>query len=159
MEDSEMVSTRSVIGIDPGITTGICCLDFNEHGLLEFPPILIQANEPAVAPILYMLMANRQNGLVAIEKFVTGNSAGARGHNADITRALVTMCESMATTNHLRVVKRAAADVKPWATDKRLKAAKILTDSNKTSVRHCLDSARHALFSAVADLKMKDPMY
>ena len=55
------------------------------------------------------------------------------------------------------VVKvRKAADIKPWATNKRLEAAGLL--GQITSMRHANDAGRHALYTASHDLYMEDPL-
>jgi hypothetical protein len=46
--------------------------------------------------------------------------------------------------------------VKPWATDERLEAAGLL-DLTK-GMRHARDAARHALFTAVKDGGVPDPL-
>jgi hypothetical protein len=46
--------------------------------------------------------------------------------------------------------------VKPWATDERLAAAGLL-DPTK-GMRHARDAARHALFCAVRDFGLPDPL-
>lgn len=145
------------IGIDPGVTSGICVLEYDMNRSLV-TPILMQVNEAGFTPILNFLLSSRQGAVVAIEKFVTGNSAGTKGKNADVTRELVTVANTLGELAHCHTVIRQASDVKLWASDKRLQKAGILTDSNRTSVRHSLDAGRHALYAAVADLHMPDPL-
>jgi hypothetical protein len=53
-------------------------------------------------------------------------------------------------------IKRCAADVKPWATDKRLEAAGML--GHTSDMKHANDAARHALYTAKHDARMEDPL-
>jgi hypothetical protein len=46
--------------------------------------------------------------------------------------------------------------VKPWAVDKRLHAAGLLDMT--AGMRHARDAARHALFCAVKDYGLPDPL-
>lgn len=148
---------HSVVGIDPGVTTGLCVLEYGAHQVLQ-PPILMQVNEAGFLPVLNFLLSSRKGCLVAIEQFVTGNSAGTKGKNADVTRAVIAQAQTFAHMHDCRAVTRKAADVKPWATDKRLERAGILTASNKTSVRHSLDAGRMALWGAVYYSIGPDPL-
>ena len=51
---------------------------------------------------------------------------------------------------------RTAGEVKPWATDKRLHTAGLLDLT--AGMRHARDAARHALYSAVRDYGLPDPL-
>jgi hypothetical protein len=54
---------------------------------------------------------------------------------------------------------RSAAEVKPWASDKRLERAGITGNSAvHGKARDSYDAARHALYCAVWDGKMRDPL-
>jgi hypothetical protein len=160
----------SVIGLDPGPTTGMAFLDY--RGLVlpgrtapqwdlvgrtslqvdgESAQIVLEAmiskyySDPNVVGARY----------AGVENFITGNSAGTKGKNADVTRQLV-----MQLTEHLQiwgysVQIRKAADVKPWATDRRLQSIGMLGPAEQ---KHANDGVRHALFAAKADAKMRDPL-
>jgi hypothetical protein len=87
--------------------------------------------------------------------FVTWQSAGTRGAPAEVTRQLVfQLLESLQSFGY-RTQLRKAADVKTWATDKRLKTAGIL---RPPEMRHANDASRHGLFTAVRDAYMEDPL-
>jgi hypothetical protein len=69
---------------------------------------------------------------------------------------MVGVLEHWAKTGVRGSYARSAADVKPWATDTRLQAAGLL-DLTK-GMRHARDAARHALFCAVCDFGLTDPL-
>ena len=109
----------------------------------------------AVAAVL----DRQRDGIVcaAIEKFVPGPRSGRLRHSegkatADLAAALAGLIERRGR----RVVQRAAAEVKPWATDARLDAAGLL-DVTK-GMPHARDACRHALFAGVRDGRMPDPL-
>jgi uncharacterized protein YjeT (DUF2065 family) len=90
-----------------------------------------------------------------VEAFVTGQSAGTKGQAADITRQLVfQLLETLQVFGYSTQIRK-AADVKLWATDKRLRAAGIL---RPPEMRHANDASRHGLFTAVHDAHMGDPL-
>jgi hypothetical protein len=157
----------SVVGVDTGPTTGMCFLDY-QTGSLALPPqpqvTLLQVDGHSADAVLEAMLA-RWYGIgtspvdqryAAVEKFVTGRGAGSKGNNAEVTRQLVMeLTERLQLHGYLTKI-RSAAEVKPWASDKRLERAGIT--GQQTSMRHCLDAGRHALFAAVKDAKMKDPL-
>ncbi|TDB80191.1 hypothetical protein E1091_19330 [Micromonospora fluostatini] len=97
--------------------------------------------------------------VVAYERFVVGRRAGQSSSAAagERTRTMVGEVEAWARgAQWRRVYARSAAEVKPWATDLRLAAAGLL-DLTK-GMRHARDAARHALYCAVRDLGLADPL-
>jgi hypothetical protein len=157
----------SVVGIDPGPTTGLCFLDY-QTGTLGIPPqpqvTLLQVDGYAADAVLEAMLARWygtaspvDDRYAAVEKFVTGRSAGTKGPDAGVTRQLVMELTERLQLHGFPAKIRSAAEVKPWATNKRLERAGI-TCSGPTAMRHSLDAARHALFAAVKDAKMKDPL-
>ena len=159
------VSLVSAIGIDPGPTTGICLMEFINGGAYPIPEhniTLIQASSGTALRVLEAYLAHfygdeRITGRVAgVEAFVTGQSAGTRGKNADLTRQYVMKFTELLELFGYYPKVRKAADVKPWATDKRLLRAGI--PKQPDSMRHSLDAARHCLYAAVKDAHQKDPL-
>jgi hypothetical protein len=155
----------SAIGIDPGPTTGICFMEFIEGGKYPLPEhniTLIQANAGTALRVTEAYLAQFYGDeriikrVAGVEAFVTGQSAGTRGRNADLTRQYVMKFAEMLELFGYYVKIRKAGDVKPWATDKRLLRAGVpkLPDS----MRHSGDGARHCLFAAVKDAGMRDPL-
>lgn len=143
-----------VLGVDPGMTTGICRLDLGGG-----PAELAQATPGAVLGILRELGRSEYGGVVAvlaIERFVVGPRAGRSAFPAAgrVTRELID--ELQASDLADRVMLRSASQVKPWATNDRLRAAG-LWDLGK-GMPHARDAARHALFAAVSECGMRDPL-
>jgi hypothetical protein len=161
----------SVVAVDPGATTGMCFLDYfvDMPGPVELQPqaTLLQADGKSADAVLEAMLA-RWYGLgndavvgrfAAVEKFVTGRGAGTKGPNADVTRQLVMELTERLQLHGYPVKIRSAADVKPWATDKRLVKAGIVGESAiHGKARDAYDAARHALYAAVKDAKRTDPL-
>lgn len=147
-----------IFGVDPGSTTGIAVLTYLEGHLLG-EPILIQCNPPPVVPIIstFLRAASPARTLLAIEKFVVGTRA-ARSSDAragSATRALIGSISALGDSLAGRVVLRSASEVKPWATDRRLEAAGFV---GPKGMSHATDALRHALFAAVKDADVPDPL-
>lgn len=157
----------SCIGVDPGPTTGICFLDFCD-GLLVGKTVLQVDGASAAIVLKGMITAyytefpggvniGRRAG--SVEKFVTGTSAGSRGKAADVTRELVMECAEALEMFGYPVRIRPAADVKPWASNKRLAAGLGLKEKDLTdSLRHGWDAGRHCLFGAREAGIIADPL-
>lgn len=150
---------RLVIGVDPGRTTGLAVLGV-DAGELAGPPHAAQLSPGWVVPILASTI--REAGAVpvhiGVERFVVRQRA-ARSRTADagaLTRALIGQIQYAAESLGARVTVRSAADVKPWATDVRLRATGLLEVC--TGMPHARDAARHALFTAVHDAGLPDPL-
>jgi hypothetical protein len=118
----------------------------------------MQITPELIEPVLDMLTQDDKLAAVAVERFVVGRRAARSstpGAGA-ITRGMVGVIEAWATDYRCKVNARAAADVKPWAVDKRLHAAGLLDLT--AGMRHARDAARHALFCAVKDFGLPDPL-
>lgn len=147
------MSIASSVGIDPGPTTGMAFLDYNEGRLVG--RTVLQCDGATAAVVLramlhtYYASAEVDKRAGSVEKFVTGSSAGSRGKNADVTRQLVMELAETLELFGYGVKIRSAADVKPWASNKRLAAGLGLKEAQLTdSLRHGWDAARHALYGA-----------
>lgn len=144
-----MTGSTVILGCDPGLgqTTGVFLLA--ETGALAF-----QCNAAAAYFLVSSLVAANEGPaqvVAAGERFVPGRGAGARGPGAAATRALIADLDDLADWHW-----RSAAEVKPWATDARLKAAGLLTLC--TGMPHAADAARHMLYCATKDCGMPDPL-
>lgn len=164
--------TDSSVGCDPGPATGICLLDYEEGRLVG--RLLLQADAGSAAIVLRELLYARKDTWTppnqepgkprklsgSVEKFLTGAGAGSRGKNADVTRQLVVELAEVLELFGYTVSIRAAADVKPWASNKRLVAAGIVRDekSMHSDLGHAYDGARHALFGAHHAGIVADPL-
>lgn len=168
---TEPASYRSFvhfIGIDPGPVPGIVLLTRRGHHL---DTDVIQCSAEVAPTLLYALLNDRRMSLgnapaiVAIEEFVVRRRASrsASAHAGAITRNLVGRLEreTLGMPN-VKVVHRSASRVKPWATDIRLKSVATggtdLLDVVSHVGRHAKDAARHALYCAVHDGGLPDPL-
>lgn len=167
----------SVVAVDPGPTTGLAFLDYQSLGITlnsckqytdkPITSTLLQADGRSADAVLEAMLA-RWYGVgtspvtkryAVVEKFVTGRGAGSKGTNADVTRQLVMELTERLQLHGYKVVIRQASDVKVWATDKRLVAAGIVGDSAiHGKARDAYDAARHAIYCAVKDAGMRDPL-
>lgn len=151
------MSELRIIGIDPGPVPGIVVLGGRV-------PHVVQCSHE-IAPVLFgALLAWPGPALVQVERFVVGRASMRAGRHGAITRDLVEtlrlVWEDHDSTPSGRLggrfLQRSAANVKPWATDARLEAAGLLEACK--GMRHARDAARHALFAAVHDGGIPDPL-
>lgn len=138
-----------IVGVDPGLTTGICVLDLGDMSAL-----LVQATPEAVMPILRALTAEGVVSVLAVERFVVGPRAARSStpHAGRVTRELIETLRDWELPD--RVVLRSAAEVKPWAVDDRLARAGL----HVKGMPHARDAARHALYAAVRECGAPDPL-
>lgn len=152
--------TWEVFGIDPGPVPGIVQLRIAERQIAQAG--VVQCDRflaPDVLEGLLTAAAARPPTIVAIERFVVGRRAGrsATAKAGEQTRQLIGELNGVCLgLDNVRVLQRSASTVKPWATDERLDAAGLL-DATK-GMRHARDAARHALFAAVRDGGLSDPL-
>jgi hypothetical protein len=124
------------------------------------PVMLISADVAQVTPgllppLLRGLYADEL--VIAVERFVVGPRA-ARSTTAEagaVTREVVAQVRDWARDKGLTCHQRSAAEVKPWASDERLTSAGIWVPRG---MRHAKDAARHALYCAVKDYGLSDPL-
>lgn len=146
-----------VIGVDPGLTTGVCALTYAADGKRNGEPIALQIHgSEGVLPVVAALLARKPllDHVLAVEQFVVGGRAArsSSAHAGRVTRALIAELAELGAD----VFTRAAVVVKPWATDRRLEAAGLL-DPTK-GMQHARDAARHALYAAVRMNVTPDPL-
>lgn len=142
----------SYIGCDPGPSTGIVVLVFDDVGVEWY---VFQCNSDAAIYLLGFLCQKYAPRCVSYEAFVPSNRAGNKGKDADTTRRIALQVEVTTAICDSYSVARKAADVKPWATDKRLEKLKFPMGAKFKDAR---DAARHALYAAVRDGKERDPL-
>lgn len=144
-----------VLGVDPGAGSHIGVVGFSTWDVAD-TLMVIQCNWRAFDALLPGLVPG--DFVLAVERFVpsrlgqTGNAPGARR----ATTAVIQRCEHYAEANGHRCYLRTASEVKPWATDQRLLAGRLLLACK--GMPHARDAARHALFAAVHDCGMRDPL-
>lgn len=137
-----------IIGVDPGPTTGICVLRTDSD------PVLIQVNHGYTIGVLQdMVDTHKPTDFIAVESWAFGRG---RGREAKITQDLISDIQLL--WGPLLVRQRTANAVKAWATDKRLYAVSSEFKRDATGMRHARDAGRHALFCAVHDAGMPDPL-
>ena len=150
-----------VIGVDPGLSTGLFAL-LTRDGKLTDKPIAVQIHgHQGVVPFVQALLeragCDDRQPLLAVEAFVTGQRAArssSPGAGA-VTRALIGALQEL-YADGAEVITRPAALVKPWATDRRLEAAGLLAPC--AGMGHARDAARHALYAAVHAGLLRDPL-
>lgn len=147
-----------VLGVDPGETSGVVALGYTAGRLTAVN--VFQCGAKSTEWLAGQLLAEAESFaddvVLAVERFVVGTRA-ARSRTAKAgatTRDLVGRLTRPDAA--WRTVARSASEVKSWALDERLKAAGLL-DATK-EMRHARDAARHALFAAVADGGIPDPL-
>lgn len=154
-----------VIGVDPGVTTGLCRWEPHQDFPLEHTkPELAQTTPSATVTLIDAWLNLRPTGshvLVAIEAFMLGKYSTRSGdpEAPRITQALIADITSMVEDfphGEVSLHPRAAAHVKPWATNARLDAAGLLKVSSAYP-KHARDALRHGLYSACKDGGLRDP--
>lgn len=151
----------SCIGVDPGETWGISFLDYIGMNLAGSMQLQVDSNSALVLLETILKTYYADPSLVigrfaGVEPFVTGYSAGTRGQAAEITRQAVFQAVELLQVWGYHVKTRKAADVKPWAEDKRLKALSIFREP--TGMRHANDASRQGLYVAKHDAYRPDPL-
>jgi len=146
-----------ILGIDPGGTTGVIVLHFTSRRPFVTGPFQF-AHGADVMEVLSSELVGPKLTLVAMERFVVSRragrskTAGAGEQARNIIGAVTALCQKARVT----VVTRSASQVKHWATDKRLEAAGLLAPTR--GLPHARDAARHALYAAVWDCGLPDPL-
>lgn len=160
-----------VIGIDPGPTPGIVALCYHKRkNLIETG--VIQCSWGLSETLLRAVLDDADiPTLLQIEKFIVSTRASRSSHQGagGLTRTLipklfgvfdewrnVTINAPEAHLLNSRYFERPAVRVKAWATDTRLEKVGLITATKGMS--HARDAARHALFAAVRDGGIPDPL-
>ncbi len=152
--------TTRVIGVDPGPVPGIVVLDIWETAVIGRVEAIQCTHGAACELVEALLMDQVETSLVATERFVT---RGRANKAQTITRDLVGQLQQAVRIQHhsyngspVHCLERNASQIKAWATDARLEAAGLLEVTK--GMRHARDAARHALFAAVRDAGLPDPL-
>lgn len=145
-----------VLGIDPGGTTGLAVLGFADglKVLSAFGQITDRDTLMTTVATSFLSTVD----LVAIEKFVVSRRSGrsSSAQTGEQARLIIGGVAQLCREHGVRFVQRPAGTVKPWATDRRLDAAGLLAPTK--GLGHARDAARHALYAAVRDLGLPDPL-
>jgi hypothetical protein len=147
-----------VIGIDPGPMVGIVGINADWVRLFDHEPLVIQCSAHVFDDVLSAIATGHGDTVLAVERFVTASiSARVNAPAASrVARAAVQRCEDYAAEHQLQCFVRSAAEVKPWATNERLTRAGLIAATK--GMHHARDAARHALFTAVHDCGLRDPL-
>lgn len=144
------------LGVDPGPSTGIALLNLEDGCSPEWT--VFQVNGFGAQWLLGELCRTYCPRGVSYEEFVPGNRAGTKGKAAQETRIIANNVPGIAKQNcpnGVFVVARRAADVFPWATDKRLEKSGFPLGPKFKDAR---SAGKHALYMAVRDGKERDPL-
>lgn len=159
------MSGLRVIGVDPGPVPGIVDLHVEGPTLLRVEAIQCTAGTAAELVEALLQSERHTSTLLQVERFVVGRrsgrsaTAGAGAATRDLIGQLQRVVDSMSyavTRESVHLIERNAGQVKPWATDTRLTAAGLLEATK--GMRHARDAGRHALFAAVHDAGLPDPL-
>lgn len=149
-----------VIGVDPGVTTGLATFGFGFGPAITRPRALQCSHDWTLELVERELAEGVRSARVvlAVERFVIRARAArsATPVAGEITRKLIGDLQTLGEQYGARTVLHSAADVKPWGTDRRLDAAGLLAPC--VGMGHARDAARHALFSAVQTAGLPDPL-
>lgn len=152
----------TVIGVDPGVTTGVAVFEYGKD-LGKQPRVSFYQADVIGTPWLLeqLVKEHTLNGLIryhavviAVESYVAGRHG--KGSEGTVTREFVALCDLLASRYNAKLVRRNAGTVKPWATDVRFPRSGLLSATE--GMRHARDAARHALFAAVHDFGVPDPL-
>lgn len=151
--------TNYVIGIDPGPVIGIVRLRLEPrpdpmNGTRLGGVEALQVTPGLLVDVLDAIAA--EYTAVAVERFVVGPRAARSRMPAAgaAARDVIARIENWAERHYIDVHARSAADVKPWASDLQLRRAGLWT----VGMPHARDAARHALFCAVKDFGLPNPL-
>lgn len=145
------------IGMDPGPTPGIVRLTYADSQLIMTD--VVQCSASTALDLLEVLLRVTAGTEVyfQVEKFVIGKGSYRSGSPGARTRDMVGSAVTMVQTGrNAFVTRRSANETKAWATDKRLTAAGLMPDLK--GMVHAKDAARHALYTAVAEGNIPDPL-
>lgn len=154
-----MSLTRVVIGVDPGPVPGVA--------VIHPGPLRTQVFQCDAGSVLWLvrgLISEADGGaldtILAVEGFVVGPRASrsAAAGAGKITRDMIGKLAGIQAYNptNVRVVQRPATEVMPWASDARLSRLGLYAATK--GMQHARAAARHALYAAVRDGGMTDPM-
>lgn len=160
-----VVQIVSVIGADPGQSAGLSFIDYADRKIVG--SMQLQVDGKSAHVVLEAVLARYYSNtdvvvrrLAQVEAFITGQSAGTKGQPAEETRQQAFKLAEVLQLWGYSVQMRKKADIfkkdgTGWASDKRLKAADLLRPPEN---RHANDGSRHALYCAVHDAFMPDPL-
>jgi len=154
-------SVIAVAGADFGPTTGLAFAAWDRATTELVSVIALECTDGQAPGLLGLLLGAWPYGpavrVAGMERFVPrAKSQSLRGVSVARMQGSILALSQVFTAHRIAVRLRPAADVKPWATDRRLAAAGLLAATEKfTDAR---DAGRHMLFTAVQDAGLPDPL-
>ena len=152
-----MTGALHVIGVDPGPIPGVVSLDYDDGRLARCE--VVQCSASLLLPVVGLLI-ERAHGPVelAVERFVVGYRASRSSTPGagQVARDQVGALIALHRPGHVRVTLRSMSEIKAWTTDTRLDMAGIA--EHVKGMRHATAAARHALYCAVRDHGVPDPL-
>ena len=152
----------TVLGIDPGDTAGFLLAGWVPGGRRAAFARAFQCDGASAPGLCEMILAaGPRPGAVQIEAF--DDRPGVRGLHGTRPPAIRAQIDAMAVRFReagVPVFTRRAADVLPWinAGDERLARAGLLDAVSPATMRHARSAAWHALFCAVRNCGVPDPL-
>lgn len=156
-----MTSSLRVVGVDPGPIPGVVMLTAGAEPLRA---AVFQCDPDSLLWLVTSLLAPREGErpnrvVLAVERFIVAmrSSRLSHPHGAAITRDMVGAVAALGRDlDGVTVMQRCAGEVMPWASDKRLTALGLTAVTK--SMPHARAAARHALYAAVRDCGLPDPL-
>lgn len=152
-----MTSLVLAIGNDPGPKAGLAGLLYSDGRRIGLK--IAQVSPSLLTDVLGVLIdwgvEVKAEVYVGVERFVHSNKGGG-GAAGKLTREQVGAVLEYCASRRVYCSERSAVTVKAWATDKRLEKVQLLPAT--TGMPHARDAARHALFTAVHDGAVPDPL-
>lgn len=147
-----------VLGIDPGPVPGLFLALWRPGERKASWARAFQCNADGAPGLLSMILAvfGGQVTHGQIEEFRTLHGAGTRGRRASLAREQVVTLTRMAAERGVTLAVRHSSQAFPWAGDRRLQAAGLYEAT--AQLPHARAASRHALFCAVADGGLPDPL-
>lgn len=147
------------LGIDPGPCPGMFLAGWDAGKREPAWVRAFQCDAGSADSLLLMILAEYGDAVTCgqVEEFRTqGHGAGTRGKAASVTRSQVILLTALAEARGLKLAVRHSSAVFPWCSDKRLRAAGLYEAT--TGLVHARAASRHALFCAVHDGGLRDPL-
>lgn len=156
-----MTGLALVVGVDPGPIPGVAVLGV-DRDKASVTQLILQCEPDTVLTLVGNALTSSRRWelrVLAVERFVVGSRAAhlATPKAAAITRDMVGAVAAVGLgVPGVLVVQRSASEVMRWASNKRLHAADLFTPTRGKP--HARAAARHALYAAVRDCNLPDPL-
>jgi hypothetical protein len=153
------VTAIRAIGIDVGPTPGLVGLLYKDNRLTKVDVIQCSAGmlDFAFRALLMPYVGATDVEIYAqAERFVIGTKSMRTGSPGARTRDMVGEVAQLAAAAGVHLTLRSAMETKAWATDRHLTVAGLIAPTK--GMAHARDGARHALYTAVQEGKVLNPL-